>query len=195
MRLQNVKTNSATTKINGNVNKMLYKRKKRGKQKSINICFVLVLHMQTLRNKSSCFCKKKEIEPSCKHPVYLLCVQVAGQEYFALSCEECRDINLMNLNKQKGNGVELQMMQCMVITAFDGSKVSCMCHGEENRLFVGSHDAVLELDISTRTFKIVRTISTVYLNFCYSLCYVPDPHRLLVVSDENDIMTTRKLGG
>ena len=53
--------------------------------------------------------------------------------------------------------------------------------GEENRLFVQSSSGnVLELDTSTTTFTRVRTINT---GPGFSLCYVPDPHRLLVVSD------------
>ena len=50
--------------------------------------------------------------------------------------------------------------------------------GEENRMFVkpGGGD-VLELDTSTTTFTKVRTITT---GPTFRLCYVPDPHRLLV---------------
>ena len=46
---------------------------------------------------------EKEIQCPCEHySLYLLCVQIAGHEYLALSCEECEDIKLMDLNKQKG---------------------------------------------------------------------------------------------
>ena len=73
-------------------------------------------------------------------------------------------------------------IQYEVITAFSG-EVSRMCQGEENRLFVqSSGDNVLELDTSTTTFTKVRTINT---GAGFSLCYVPDPHRLFVVSDGN----------
>ena len=62
-----------------------------------------------------------------------------------------------------------------------------MCHGEENRLFVkSSRGVVLELDTSTTTFKKVRTINPGYSNYI-GLCYVPDPHRLIVVGDENEV--------
>ena len=45
---------------------------------------------------------EKQIERQCKHVCYnLFCVQVAGQEYLAVSCEQCADIKLMNINKQK----------------------------------------------------------------------------------------------
>ena len=128
---------------------------------------------------------KKEIKHPCKHgvpAVYLMCVQVAGREYLALSCKMCRNIKLMNLNKQKENGSKSKLLQYEVITALCGENVYDMCQGEENRLFVQSgHFDVLELDTSTTTFTKLKTIyigSTVAL---YGLCYVPDPHRLLVV--------------
>ena len=130
----------------------------------------------------------KEIEHPCEHGwgVYLLCVQVAGREYLALSCDECKDIKLMVIPKRKkgilrqfGSGSSIQYE---VITAFSGEMVSSMCHGEENRLFVKLFsDAVLELDTSTTTFTKVRTINT---GPGFSLCYVPNPYRLLVVSDD-----------
>ena len=129
---------------------------------------------------------EKEIKRPCEHgvPVYLLCVQVAGIEYLALSCVQCRDIKLMNLNKQKGSSSESQLMQYEVTTTLSGEFVSHMCHGEENRLFVLLlHDVVLELDTSTTTFTKVRYINT---GWGHGLCYVPDPHRLLVVSYDNE---------
>ena len=130
---------------------------------------------------------KKEIQCPCGQAMWPLCVQVAGREYLALSCLACRDIILMNLNKQRGNSSESQLIQYKVITAFSGEIVWRMCHGEENRLFVeSSHGVVLELDTSTTTFKKVRTINPGYSNYI-GLCYVPDPHRLIVVGDENEV--------
>ena len=128
---------------------------------------------------------EKKIQPPCKHYyLYLLCVQVAGHEYLAVSCDECKHIKLMDLNKQTGNSSESQLTQYEVKTAFSGKQVSRMCHGEENRLFVRLPDeAVLELDTSTTTFTKVRYINT---GWGLGLCYVPDPHRLLVVSYHNE---------
>ena len=61
-----------------------------------------------------------------------------------------------------------------------------MCHGKENRLFVDAgHCNILELDTSTTTFTKVKAISTGASLIVNSLCYVPDPHRLLVVSYYN----------
>ena len=95
----------------------------------------------------------------------------------------------MDLNKQRGNSSESKLLQYEVITAFSGGMVHRMCHGEENRMFVQSGSAVLELDTSTTTFIKVRTINTSSkaLLCVYSLCYVPDPHRLIVVGDENEV--------
>ena len=122
---------------------------------------------------------EKYIEPPCQHHAYLLCVQVAGREYLALSCKWCKTIKLMNLNKQKGNSSESQLMQYEAITAFSGEIIIDICQGEENRIFVRLRGAVLELDTSTTSFTRLRTIETGYFP---SFCYVPDPHRLLVIS-------------
>ena len=128
---------------------------------------------------------EKEIRPPCEHYyLYLLCVQIAGHEYLALSCYMCENIRLMDLNKQTGLSSESKLIQYEVITAFSGDEFGRMCHGEENRLFVRLHDdAVLELDTSTTTFTKVRYINTGY---DHGLCYVPDPHRFLVVSYDNE---------
>ena len=125
---------------------------------------------------------QKQIKPTCEHDVYLLCVQVAGQEYLAVSCWRCEDIKLMNINKQKGSsGLEIEYE---VIRAFRGRNVRHMCQGEENRIFVLSDGSVLELDTATTPFTNMRSINT---GMAFSLCYVPDPHRLLVVCDWKDV--------
>ena len=120
----------------------------------------------------------KQIQPPCEDTLSLECVQVAGWEYVAISCIDCRNIKLMNLNKQNPNSGP--KIQYEVITAFNGDWVGHMCQGEDNKLFVQSdNDTVLELDRSTTAFTKVRTINT---GPTYSLCYVPDG--LLVVSHE-----------
>ena len=83
----------------------------------------------------------------------------------------------MNLNKQELSS-ESQLIE--LETAFRGEKVSHMVQGEESMLFVDVGGVVLELDTSTTTFTKVRTIRSDE-DLC-ALCYVPDPHRLLVVS-------------
>ena len=136
---------------------------------------------------------EKQIKCPCQHKylyllIYILCVQVAGQEYLALSCSKCRNIKLMNLNKQKVNSSESKLLQYEVITAFSGEMVQRICHGEENRLFVRSSADVMELDTSTTTFTKVRTIniSGLGIGFYNYLCYVPHPHRLLVTTGNGD---------
>ena len=87
---------------------------------------------------------KDQIEHMCPHSyVCLLCVQVAEHEYLARSCWECKNIKLMNLNKQMGRSLETQLMQYEVITALSDKRVRCMCHGEGNRIFVRSSGGVL----------------------------------------------------
>ena len=133
---------------------------------------------------------EKQIEHPCGHGIaFLLCVQVAGREYLAVSCGACGYIDLMVIPKPKkgilrqfGSGSSIQYE---VITAFSGEYVYRMCHGEENRMFVrSSGDKVLELDTSSTTFTKVRTLNT---GMGFSLCYVPDPHRVLVVSDRDEV--------
>ena len=121
---------------------------------------------------------KKYIKPSCEHHACLLCVEVAGREYLAVSCKWCETIKLMNLNKQKRSSSESQLIELK--TAFRGEKVDHMVQGEESMLFVDVGGVVLELDTSTKPFAKVRTIRSDE-DLC-ALCYVPDPHRLLVVS-------------
>ena len=135
---------------------------------------------------------RKGIKHPCNHGVPLLCVQVAEREYLALSCWMSRNIRLMDLDKQTGNISESQLIRYEVITAFSGGMVHRMCHGEENRMFVLSGIAVLELDTSTITFTKVRSISTSGSVFGVykDLCYVPDPHRLLVVTYKNEVRAT-----
>ena len=123
---------------------------------------------------------KKYIKRPCQHHACLLCVEVAGREYLAVSCKWCETIKLMNLNKQKRSSSESQLIQYKLKTAFRGDKVGHMVHGEENRLFIDAGGVVLELDTSVTPFTKVRTIRSDE-DLC-ALCYVPDPHRLLVVS-------------
>ena len=129
---------------------------------------------------------EKQMKRLCEHDyLYLLCVQVVGREYLTLSCGLCGNIKLMNLNKQTENNSEPKLIQYDVITAFSDEKVGRMCHGEENRLFVESCAVILELDTSTTPFKKVKTINIDAE--IYDLSYVPDPHRLLVVSLFKDL--------
>ena len=127
-----------------------------------------------------------EIKRPCEHGyLFLRCVQVARCEYLAVACFHCKNIKLMNLNKQKMNSSVSQEMQDEVITAFSGHRVGHMRHGEENRIFVQLNAKhVLELDISSITFTKVKTIIK---DRCSHFCYVPNPFRLLVVRFENEV--------
>ena len=129
---------------------------------------------------------EKEIKRPCEHDyLYLLCVQVAGREYLALAWFLCKNIKLMNLNKQMVNSSVSQEMRDEVITAFSGEKVGHMRHGEQNRLFVQLKSKhVLELDTSSTTFIKVKTIIN---DRGYHFCYVPDPFRLIIVLFENEV--------
>ena len=133
---------------------------------------------------------EKQIKSPCEHDcLCLLCIQVTRREYLALSCAACKNIKLMKLNKQKGDSSNpfssTSQIKYKVITAFSGKRLFHMCLGEENRMFVQSYrQAVLELDTSTTTFAYLKTINN---GWGYSLCYVPDPHQLLAVSDADEV--------
>ena len=79
-------------------------------------------------------------------------------------------------------------MQYDVITAISGYNVTCMFCGEENRLFALLFgEDVIKLDTSSTTFakvKIITMNGSLFIHL-YILCYVPDPHRLLV-HDQNE---------
>ena len=87
----------------------------------------------------------------CRHQVDdLLCLQVAGYEYLAIACWDCKHIKLTDTAKPMEP-----------IIAFRGEKVNKICKGKNNRIFVSvisSEGRVLELDCSTKFFEVVRAI-------------------------------------
>ena len=88
----------------------------------------------------------------------------------------------MDLNKPKANSSELQPIEYEVIIAFFllDAVLRIWHSGDKNRLFVELYGGVLELDTSTTKFTTVKTFNT---GLAKILCYVPDPHQLLVVRD------------
>ena len=146
---------------------------------------------------------QREVDPSCKHEgVHLLCVQIAGNDYLALSCCKCRNIKLMDFKRQlavfEGSGTvqsssNPKKVKYEVTTAFSGENVSRMCLGNQNRIFVRTSNDILELDTSSTTFTKVNIIRSVtrfsdrYYHFSQGLCFVPGPIGLLLVSSRDEI--------
>ena len=106
----------------------------------------------------------------CRHQVDdLLCLQVAGYEYLAVACWDCKHIKLTDTTKPMEP-----------IIAFRGEKVNKMCKGKTNRIFVSVisfEGRVLELDCSTTSFEVLRAIS--FDMDIKGLCYLPK-HNFIV---------------
>ena len=117
----------------------------------------------------------KRIEFPCEHgwESYPLGLVIKSEEKLAVSCSECRDIKLLDLRTEE------------VTTAFCSKlNVLVMCYGERKTLYVHCVDdgSVLELDYSTPSFKITRTLNS-GLFFCNEICYLPAPYRALAFTN------------
>ena len=134
--------------------------------------YVYSLHWQHLTDR--------RLNIPCKHASGkgLLCLEIPGKEYLAISCSDCRDIKLMDLNTND------------VTKAYGGEKwLVKMCEGEGNTLYVeASHDQVLELDCTHPVFSKLKTINTRMDGYFKGMTYVPSPHRLLIASNGQKVV-------
>ena len=108
----------------------------------------------------------------------MLGVIVEGKELLAVACENCAYIKLMNLDIGK---------ICVVgethIVYRSKKEPFRLCHGEAGRMWVCSLGdyTVRELNCSSKTFtETGRTVNTT--GYCHNICYLPAPHRALVLS-------------
>ena len=131
------------------------------------------LHVYTLHGQTLVHDKLKV---PCKHRgrVGLLSLVISEIEYLAISCSECRDIKLL----------DLQTMN--VIKAFSGeTELMKMCEGEGNTIYVEVFAGqILELDCKRTVFNTTKIINTGIEGNLKGLCYVPSPYRLLDVSSD-----------
>ena len=99
---------------------------------------------------------EREIQSPCKHVgVRLLSLVTEEREKLVISCYECKDIKLVQLNTAE------------VTTTFSSeSNLGLMCHGDKGRLFVKSDKSVLELDCSNVPFKGPSSIIKTGLDKC-----------------------------
>ncbi len=120
----------------------------------------------------------KQVKLPCEHDNQrLLGMMVGEQKLLAVACWDCGDIKLMNLDTEETH---------QAYVSHDGA-VS-MCQGEEGRIWVfccsdwsKMNHKLRELNCSTKDFTGTgRSLDTT--GFCDDMCYLPAPHKALVIS-------------
>ena len=128
---------------------------------------------------------RKKISSSCDHiprhhvlfrqihvAVYTSSLIIDGREKLVVSCCDCDDLKLLDLQTGKWS------------TAFKGCKPDALCSGGSDTIFVQSwvNGPILQLDATSSVFKgPVRTLHTDIR--CGVMCYIPPPIHALVLSD------------
>ena len=132
-----------------------------------------------LYNTSTGFTKLPEVKGLCEHDRQnLLPVTMNNKELLAVSCPYCEMIRLLDVENED------------VTVAFHDSRFypGVMSHGEGDVMYV-VHGVkgfpVLELNTAQVPFTgPVRTIQSGMEEY-FGLCYIPSPHRLIVLSDHH----------
>ena len=123
--------------------------------------------------------KENKIKLSCAHYLNMLIVQIQWREYLVISCKECRDIKLVDLDTNE------------VTTAYsdEEQELGRMCKGGWHKIYVEVPSGLLELDCTSTKFTKMRQIQTgkYGLTSCYELCYVPPPHNLIVADGKYEV--------
>ena len=125
--------------------------------------------------------KIKTVKYLCKHYATLrdiLGLSVEGEELLAGSCEVCQDIKLVNIYTGK------------TTVAYENSKYELwrMCEGEAGRLWVSTWKSkVIELDCTKKTFTETGNMFTI-AEKAYFMCFLPPPHRALVLSFNTEVV-------
>ena len=127
-----------------------------------------------------------QVKVPCKHVQYPLCLDINDKQRLALSCDRCKNIKLINSLIEEGEKMVIGNKALLREPAFEGERVKKMCEGDKNTLYASIHgtDQVIELKWSTEKFKEEKRIFT-GIKYPDGLCYVPPPHRLIVVSDHD----------
>ncbi len=117
--------------------------------------------------------KLRQVKLPCEHKYThnILGVMVEGQELLAVACLYCRDIKLMNLETRETQ-----------VAYSSEKKPYRLCHGEAGRMWVycRGDDTVRELNCSSKTFtETGRSVNPT--GHVYNMCYLPAPHRALVL--------------
>ena len=136
-----------------------------------------------LYNTSTGFTKLPEVKGLCQHDQqYLLPVTMNNKELLAVSCGLCRIIRLLDVETRDATVAFHDSRFCPVY----------MSHGEGDVMYVvvhalkGAKSPVLELNTAQVPFTgPVRTIQS-GMKMYFGMCYIPSPHRLIVLSDNYD---------
>ncbi len=115
----------------------------------------------------------QQVDWPCQHePIDILDVIVEGKELLAVACEHCRDITLMNLETG-----ETHVAYC------SEKKPYTICHGEPGKIWVccRGESSLRELNCSSKAFTETGNNITTTHHY-YFMCYLPAPHRALVLS-------------
>ena len=102
--------------------------------------------------------------------IHCLLIKIQWREYLAISCLNCYDIKLVDLETNE------------VTTAYtDGQMLGMMCRGW-HKIYVQVYSGYLELDCSSTKFTKIRQIETERCGMVdmLDLCYVSPPHNLIV---------------
>ena len=114
---------------------------------------------------------KEKIKFPCKYyDLKMLFVQIMWREYLAISCRECRDIKLLDLETKE------------LTTAYsDEQEMRNMSKGW-HKIYVEVPSGYLELDCTSMDFTKIRQIETQRsgMKRCLDMCYIPPPHSLIV---------------
>ena len=131
-----------------------------------------------LYNPSTGFTKLPEVKGLCEHDLqYLLPVTMNNKELLAVSCPLCRMIRLLDVENED------------VTVAFHDSRFypGWMSHGEGDVMYVvhAVKGAKLVLELNTAQVPFTGPVRTIQsrMETYFGMCYIPSPHRLIVLSD------------
>ena len=102
--------------------------------------------------------------------IHCLLIQILWREYLAISCKECRDIKLVDLDTNK-----------ITPTYSDEQPMGKMCKGW-HKIYVQVPSGFVELDCSSTKFTKLKQIGSGKEDIpeLDDLCYVPSPHNRIV---------------
>ena len=125
--------------------------------------------------------KLRQLKRLCEHDdVHILPITVNKKEQLAVSCFDCETVKLYNLDTLQAT------------TAFHDTNYypGNMSHGEKGKLYVvhqvNGEKKVMELDCSGETFSGPSKIVQTGMEMMYRMCYIPSPHRLIVLTRWKD---------
>ena len=139
-----------------------------------------------LYNPSTGFTKLPEVKGLCEHDSQkLLPVTMNNKELLAVSCFDCEMIRLLDVETRD------------VTVAFQDSRFypGRMSHGEGDVMYVvhAVKGAKPVLELNTAQVPFTGPVTTIQsgMEEYFGLCYIPSPHRLIVLSRVSEPRTIR----